>query len=89
MDRGKREMKTVLSFDLVLDTPDTKFAFLAQLKNPSFLFLLNFHCRRLKRPTTLACQPERPCSWYRFNHFRRVGREIPHFRQVNPASFVA
>jgi hypothetical protein len=37
MDRGKREMKTVLSFDLVLDTPDTKFAFLAQLKNPSFL----------------------------------------------------
>lgn len=56
VDRGQGEMKTVLSFDLVLDAPDTKFVFLSQFKDPGFLLHPVFGCRRMERPAALAGQ---------------------------------
>ena len=36
---------------------------------------------RLRRPGS-------PCSWYRLDHLRNVGLDIPHLLQVGPASLV-
>jgi hypothetical protein len=49
-------MKIVLPFNLMLDTPNAKFALLAKFKDPGFLFLTDFHSWRVKQPAALASQ---------------------------------